>query len=212
MPTQLDRNAAARRIDELLADSSDDPVQPNCRGEDPELFFPRSQVPAVARDAIEVCTDCPMKDPCLAYAMVWDVEGVWGATTKPERDRSRAELGTRPLTLRLPIAPTSARTSHLKPVLRASRRAPHDPAPDRSDHRGGADGAEPHRGHHVGLLLLLRRRRLVDRRDPGPLAARADGHPADSGPFRPRTPERASAFAGSSPWGGRPSCGCGGRT
>ena len=122
MPTQLDRNAAARQLDELLADSSDDLIQPNCRGEDPELFFPRSQVPAVARDAIEVCTDCLMKDACLAYAMVWDVEGVWGATTKPERDRRRAELGRRPLTLRLPVAPASTRTSHPKRVTRGGVR------------------------------------------------------------------------------------------
>lgn len=42
------------------------------------------------RSAVEVCKTCPFIDPCAAYAFErpW-IYGVWGGTTKAQRDRRR---------------------------------------------------------------------------------------------------------------------------
>lgn len=42
--------------------------------------------------AKKVCRDCPVKEPCLAYALANRIEhGVWGGTSARERRRMRAE-------------------------------------------------------------------------------------------------------------------------
>jgi len=64
-----------------------------CRVLDPDLFFPENygmqhhvQI-AQARDA---CFRCPMYSACLDWAVTKpDLEGVWAATTPPERRRLR---------------------------------------------------------------------------------------------------------------------------
>lgn len=60
-----------------------------CRTEDPELFFPvGSSGPALvqAERAKKICRDCPVKDPCLEWAMAHGQEtGVWGGTDEDER-------------------------------------------------------------------------------------------------------------------------------
>jgi WhiB family transcriptional regulator, redox-sensing transcriptional regulator len=55
-----------------------------CRGEDPELFFARGL--ADAKPALKVCARCPVKDPCLTYAIANDIDhGVWGGLTERQR-------------------------------------------------------------------------------------------------------------------------------
>ncbi|GAA2494074.1 WhiB family transcriptional regulator [Streptomyces gobitricini] len=60
-----------------------------CRDEDPDLFFPIGNTgPAVlqAEDAKAVCRRCPVREPCLEWALESGQEaGVWGATTEDER-------------------------------------------------------------------------------------------------------------------------------
>jgi WhiB family redox-sensing transcriptional regulator len=58
----------------------------NCRGETPSLFFPSDGVGVdVAR---RVCADCPVKEPCLEYALHNGIDhGVWGGTSERERRR-----------------------------------------------------------------------------------------------------------------------------
>lgn len=60
-----------------------------CDGEDPDLFFPVGTAgPAVAQaeQAKRVCEGCPVRQPCLDWAMtVPGLEGVWGGTTEAER-------------------------------------------------------------------------------------------------------------------------------
>ena len=40
-------------------------------------------------DALAVCELCPVREPCLAYALEEGLEGIWGATTTGERKAMR---------------------------------------------------------------------------------------------------------------------------
>ena len=58
----------------------------NCRERPPALFFPSDGVGVeVAR---RICADCPVKSPCLEYALRNRIDhGVWGGTSERERRR-----------------------------------------------------------------------------------------------------------------------------
>lgn len=58
-----------------------------CRGLDPALFYPEVGTSPAA--AIEVCRECPFREPCLDQALANHEMGVWGATTEGERRRMR---------------------------------------------------------------------------------------------------------------------------
>jgi WhiB family redox-sensing transcriptional regulator len=63
-----------------------------CRTVDPDLFFPLGTTrPAQAQEAraLAVCARCPVVDPCLAWAMAREDEGVWGGTTALQRRLTR---------------------------------------------------------------------------------------------------------------------------
>jgi WhiB family redox-sensing transcriptional regulator len=65
----------------------------NCADKPPSLFFPSDGVGVdVAR---RVCMDCPVKVPCLEYALENRIDhGVWGGTSERERRRIlRARAG-----------------------------------------------------------------------------------------------------------------------
>lgn len=57
-----------------------------CRDIPPDLFFPSDGVGVdVAR---QICADCPVKSPCLEYALGNRIDhGVWGGTSERERRR-----------------------------------------------------------------------------------------------------------------------------
>ena len=57
-----------------------------CRDHPPDMFFPSDGVGVeVAR---RICADCPVKSPCLEYAMANHIDhGVWGGTSERERRR-----------------------------------------------------------------------------------------------------------------------------
>lgn len=64
-----------------------------CRDEDPELFFPVSEVgpgaEQVAR-AKAVCARCPVRAECLEYALENGLDhGIFGGLTEQERRRLR---------------------------------------------------------------------------------------------------------------------------
>jgi len=64
-----------------------------CRDMDPDLFFPIGTT-GPALDQIEaakgICRVCPVKDPCLEYALATNQEaGIWGATSEEERRKLR---------------------------------------------------------------------------------------------------------------------------
>ncbi|GAA5152606.1 MULTISPECIES: WhiB family transcriptional regulator [Amycolatopsis] len=70
-----------------------------CRDEDPELFFPVSEMGPGARQVAQakaVCARCPVRAECLQYALDTGLDhGIFGGTTDAERRklvrRTRAE-------------------------------------------------------------------------------------------------------------------------
>ena len=57
-----------------------------CRGLDPEIFYPPTDDEADAAKA--VCAECPVREPCLEFALtVREKHGVWGGRTERERRR-----------------------------------------------------------------------------------------------------------------------------
>ena len=61
-------------------------AQGNCREEPPGTFFPSDGVGVeVAR---RICATCPVKGPCLEYALANHIDhGVWGGASERERRR-----------------------------------------------------------------------------------------------------------------------------
>ncbi len=57
-----------------------------CRDLDPATFFPSDGVGVeIAR---QICADCPVKEPCLEYALWAKIDhGVWGGASERERRR-----------------------------------------------------------------------------------------------------------------------------
>jgi WhiB family redox-sensing transcriptional regulator len=57
-----------------------------CREEPPSRFFPSDGVGVdVAR---RICAQCPVKEPCLEYALANRIDhGVWGGCSERERRR-----------------------------------------------------------------------------------------------------------------------------
>ena len=61
-----------------------------CRapGTDPEVFFPVSDTPPPAQLAAarQICARCPVKAPCLEWALrTGEPAGIWAGTTPAER-------------------------------------------------------------------------------------------------------------------------------
>lgn len=58
----------------------------NCREVAPSMFFPSDGVGVeVAR---RICATCPVKEPCLEYALRNGIDhGVWGGASERERRR-----------------------------------------------------------------------------------------------------------------------------
>jgi WhiB family redox-sensing transcriptional regulator len=61
-------------------------IKAKCREMPPEVFFPSDGVGVeVAR---RICADCPVREPCLEYALYNRIEhGVWGGASERERRR-----------------------------------------------------------------------------------------------------------------------------
>jgi WhiB family redox-sensing transcriptional regulator len=70
-----------------------------CQGVDPDLFYSGQGDNFTNQAARAVCATCPVKAPCLEYALV-NVEkfGVWGGKSERERRRLRRERSGRPYT------------------------------------------------------------------------------------------------------------------
>jgi WhiB family redox-sensing transcriptional regulator len=57
-----------------------------CREVPPAVFFPSDGLGVLA--AQRICTDCPVADSCLEYALVNRIDhGVWGGASERERRR-----------------------------------------------------------------------------------------------------------------------------
>lgn len=61
-------------------------TQANCIGVDPDIFFPERG--ASLQPAKSVCFSCPVRTPCLEFALEHrEKSGVWGGTSERERRR-----------------------------------------------------------------------------------------------------------------------------
>ncbi len=57
-----------------------------CRSHLPETFFPSDG--AGVATAKRICANCPVKAPCLEYALYHHINhGIWGGTSERERRR-----------------------------------------------------------------------------------------------------------------------------
>ena len=57
-----------------------------CRGTDPDIFYPVAD--EEAEEAKAICATCPVREPCLEYALATrERDGVWGGATERERRR-----------------------------------------------------------------------------------------------------------------------------
>lgn len=60
-----------------------------CRGTDTDRFFPISRKNQSCADisfAVSICKVCPVRRPCLNYAMSMPrTYGIWGGTTEEQR-------------------------------------------------------------------------------------------------------------------------------
>jgi len=66
-----------------------------CARADPDLFFPISStgraLGQIAK-AKAICAACPVRQPCLDFALEHDLaHGIWGGTTPAERQEQRRE-------------------------------------------------------------------------------------------------------------------------
>ncbi len=58
----------------------------SCRDMDPAAFFPSDGIGV--QEAQKTCAQCPVREPCLEYALENRVDhGVWGGTSERERRR-----------------------------------------------------------------------------------------------------------------------------
>lgn len=57
----------------------------NCIGMDPEKFLPSERETAKERTAKAVCQGCPIRRPCLEYAIMTDSIGIWAGSNYSER-------------------------------------------------------------------------------------------------------------------------------
>lgn len=73
-------------------------AQGSCRDEPPARFFPSDGAGVEA--ARSVCAGCPVRSPCLEYALRHRIDhGVWGGTSERERRRilRQRRQGTSPV-------------------------------------------------------------------------------------------------------------------
>lgn len=48
---------------------------------------------ATSKEAIAICKKCPVRIPCLRYALVHETHGIWGGLREGEREIERRRLG-----------------------------------------------------------------------------------------------------------------------
>lgn len=59
---------------------------------DPDAWFPNPKDIDVTDMAVAICTGCPVREQCLAYAVEHGIEyGIWGGLTATERTRQRRD-------------------------------------------------------------------------------------------------------------------------
>ena len=64
-------------------------LEANCRGFDPEMFFPHPKDRRGQVEARRICAACPVRDMCAEYAHELGVtHGVWGGEFRNDRNHT----------------------------------------------------------------------------------------------------------------------------
>jgi len=93
-------------------------VEGRCRDLPPEIFFPSDGVGV--ETARHYCAECPVKHPCLEYALENHIEhGVWGGASERERRRIARSRRGMPARVAQPVA--APVTSTGRPTLPAHK-------------------------------------------------------------------------------------------
>ena len=66
-------------------------ILPPCAGTDLEAWFPGPGWSTTQQERI--CAACPLKEPCLEWALHHEGFGIWGGTGPTERKQIREERG-----------------------------------------------------------------------------------------------------------------------
>lgn len=69
-----------------------------CREIDPDLIYPVSFMNMKVRDRVVLegmCNACPMREPCLMWAIRHEDEGWWAGTMPTDRMKLRKKMGIR---------------------------------------------------------------------------------------------------------------------
>lgn len=69
-----------------------DPSKGSCKGNPTDWWFPLvydKETIATTKQAIAICGECPIKEPCLSYALRNEGFGIWGGMTEREREIER---------------------------------------------------------------------------------------------------------------------------
>lgn len=78
-------NSSRRYTEPAIAEADEWISRRACVGVDTAIFFPTGSDPRHSSQARKICADCPVKEPCLAYALRTGVVGIWAGTTFDER-------------------------------------------------------------------------------------------------------------------------------
>lgn len=93
----VERARIAARMTHLIGTDEEWRLAATCLGEDPDLFFPEAG--ESNREARAICARCPVRQPCLDWALANQAPGqevgVFGGTSGRERRRMRANQTTR---------------------------------------------------------------------------------------------------------------------
>ncbi len=77
-------------IEELQSDRMAWQDFANCKGADPDLFFPERG--ASTRTAKQICRECSVRTECLEFAIVSSEKfGIWGGLSERERRKIRRQ-------------------------------------------------------------------------------------------------------------------------
>lgn len=90
LPVNIRRRDSLPPIGDEEVDDYDYTDFANCRGVDPELFFPERG--ASVREAKQVCRGCVVREDCLDFALTnGEKFGIWGGMSERERRRMRRQ-------------------------------------------------------------------------------------------------------------------------
>jgi len=80
-------NSSRRYTEPAIAEADEWISRRACVGVDTAIFFPTGSDPRHSSRARGICADCPVKAPCLAYALRNGLVGIWAGTSEEQRRR-----------------------------------------------------------------------------------------------------------------------------